>query len=933
MDNLGGGEIIQMKKIFTKFKQKINKRQLKIAVVGLGYVGLPLACEFAKKGFAVFGIDVDRDRIRRIKKRESYITDVSEQTLSRVVQRGCLKASNDFSILKDVDVVLICVPTPLKRKYQPDISYIISAVKEVAKNIKPGTLVILESTTYPGTTQEVILPIFQQQGLNPPKGIYLCFSPERVDPGNKKYPLVKIPKIVGGINPESAKLARLIYKIIIKKVVCVSSVRVAEMVKLLENTFRLINIGLIDELAMMAHKMDVDIWEIINAASTKPFGFMPFYPSAGVGGHCLNENEFLFVKNSEGLTTEKIGRLIKEIKDDSRTRMHRVNGCLYIKPPYLEVLSFDFLKKSACFKPVTILSEREYDGRMVNILTEDGRRLSVTDKHPLVVFNDGKFQIKFAQNVCVGDNIPIATNLLQEQQEEQKENNVILDLLNFLRIKDRDNIRVKPINFNWKIYTDKFKKICMDDYKSCYEYLRINQLPLRYFYALERMIKFEHSEFLLCTGRGNSYSEFPATLKLDRDLCRLIGYYLSEGCITEDSSLRIRFSFNRSEKEYIEDVKNILTKLGLKFSVYHSSQFYTECIKVSSRLLGYIFRDMLKCGSNSYNMAVPLQIFCMGREYKLNVLAGIFRGDASVESFFGRKIYTKNERLYFHNVNTASVQYFTINPVLFQQVVLLLQDLGIVPTFGKKRKYLLQICGYRHMKEVVKLFAGRKKEIISRYISDSKKRCINKTFKRYDNFFTVKVKGKEFTKADKVYSLEVKDTNTFIGSYGIILHNCIPKDPLYLYWKARHFGFAPKFIRLASKITSAMPGYIVSRLEEILAARNKSLSDSRILIIGVTYKKDVKDLRKSPALDVIEILQKKNAKVSYYDPLIPYLKFNEIDLKSTSPSGVNLEKFDCTVIVTPHSKVNYDFLLKKSSLIFDTQNVYSRIKSEKIIKL
>ncbi len=436
-----------MDKMLAKFNQKIKRKQLKIAVVGLGYVGLPLACEFAKQGFAVFGIDVDRDRIRRIKKRESYITDVSEQTLSRVVQRGYLKASNDFSILKGVDVVLICVPTPLKRRYQPDISYIISAVKEVAKNIKPGTLVILESTTYPGTTQEVILPIFQQQGLNPPEGIYLCFSPERVDPGNKKYPLVKIPKIVGGINPESAKLARLIYKIIIRKAVCVSSVRVAETVKLLENTFRLVNIGLIDELAMMAHKMGVDIWEIINAASTKPFGFMPFYPSAGVGGHCIN------------------------------------------------------------------------------------------------------------------------------------------------------------------------------------------------------------------------------------------------------------------------------------------------------------------------------------------------------------------------------------------------------------------------------------------------------------------------------------------------------KDPLYLYWKARHFGFAPKFIRLASNITSAMPGYIVSRLEEILAARNKSLSDSRILIIGVTYKKDIKDLRKAPALDVIDILQKRNVKVSYYDPIIPYLKFKDIDLKSMRLNRKNLAKFDCTVIVTDHSAVNYGLLLKSSALIFDTRNVYSKVQDKKIIKL
>ena len=918
-----------MKNGLAEFKQRIKKRKIKIAVVGLGYVGLPLACAFARKRITVYGIDVDEDRINSLKAKKSYITDITSSTISRFVSQGYLKPRLDFKTLNDIDVVFVCVPTPLKRKYQPDISFVINAVKSIAQNIKPGCLVILESTTYPGTTGEVILPIFKDKGLD---GIYLCFSPERIDPGNTTHPLETIPKVVGGIDKQSTQLAKLVYEIIFKQVVSVSSARVAETVKLLENTFRLVNIGLIDEMAMLAHKMEIDIWEVINAASTKPFGFMPFYPSAGVGGHCLDKNEFLAVKNSEGLKVEKIGDLIERIKDDSRTKMHRVNGCLYIKPPYLEALSFNFLENKPCYKPITILSERAYNGRMVNVLTEDGRRLSVTDKHPLIVFNDGQFQIKFAEDICIGDNIPIATNLLQ-QQKKQKENSLTIDLLNFLRIKPKDNIRVKPINFNWRIYTDKLKRICTDEYESCYEYLRINQLPLRFFYELEKIIIFEHSEFLLCTGRGNSYSEFPASVKLDQDLCRLIGYYLSEGCITEDSSLRIRFSFNRGETEYIDDVKNIIAKLGLKFSVYHSPRFYTECIKVSSRMLGYIFRDMLKCGSNSYNMTIPPQIFCLDKQYKLNVLAGLFRGDASVECFFGKKTYKKNGKTYNHNVNTASVQYFTINPVLFQQIILLLHDLGVVPTFHKKRKYLLRICGYTHMKDIINLFAGKKKELIYKYINDSKKRCINKTFKRYEAFFTVKVKNIDFTKANKVYSLEIKDTNSFIGSYGVVLHNCIPKDPLYLYWKAKHFGFGSRFIRLASEITNYMPTYIVKRLEELLTSRNKTLSESEILILGVTYKKDVKDLRKSPALDVIDILQSNNVKVSYFDPLIPYLKFHNIDLKCINLNKNALKQFDCVVIITNHSNIDYNWVLKNAPLIFDTRNVYSKINDSKVVRL
>ena len=436
-----------MKKNLIEFKRKIKQKKIKIAVVGLGYVGLSLACEFAKKGFSVFGIDLDKDRLRKLSMKKSYITDVSKQSLTKIIERRKLIPSNDFRILKDIDVVFVCVPTPLKRRYQPDISYIISAIKSIAKNIKPGSLIILESTTYPGTTEEVILPIFKQQGYQPPNGVYLCFSPERIDPGNKLYPLNRIPKIVGGINQESTRLASLVYKIIIKKVICVSQARVAETVKLLENTFRLVNIGLIDEMAMMAHKMGIDIWEVIQAARTKPFGFMPFYPSAGVGGHC------------------------------------------------------------------------------------------------------------------------------------------------------------------------------------------------------------------------------------------------------------------------------------------------------------------------------------------------------------------------------------------------------------------------------------------------------------------------------------------------------IPKDPLYLYWKARHFDFSSKFIKLASKITSFMPSYIVKRLEQILIARNKSLSNCRILIIGVTYKKDVKDLRKSPALDLIDILQRRDIKVSYFDPLIPFLRLNHINLRSLKLNKKNLSQFDCVVIVTNHSNLDYNFILKNSSLIFDTRNVYAKIKDKKIIKL
>jgi UDP-N-acetyl-D-glucosamine dehydrogenase len=272
---------------FKALKARIQNKKAKVAVVGLGYVGLPLAIEFAKKGFMVCGIEIDRDRLNYIKSRLSYITDISHKELRRVLASGKLCASSNFSALREMDAVIICVPTPLKRKYHPNISYIQQAVRSISKNLKKGSLIILESTTYPGTTNEVILPLLERVGLRHGEDFYLSFSPERIDPGNKQFPVHKIPKIVGGINQEATELAAELYGQVIHKVVPVSSARTAEVAKLLENTFRLVNIGLIDELAMMAHKMGIDIWEVIDAAKTKPFGFMPFYPGPGVGGHCI----------------------------------------------------------------------------------------------------------------------------------------------------------------------------------------------------------------------------------------------------------------------------------------------------------------------------------------------------------------------------------------------------------------------------------------------------------------------------------------------------------------------------------------------------------------------------------------------------------------------------------------------------------------------
>ena len=271
-------------------EQKIRSSRAKIAVVGLGYVGLPLALHFAKKGFRVFGLDLDTDRVTKLNGRTSYILDVPSSDLKAVIDRGNLSASSEFAALKDVDVIIICVPTPLKSKYTPDISYIVQAVRTIRQYLKKGTLIILENTTYPGTTRELIKPELEKSGLKAEKDFFLSFSPERIDPGNPQYDVTRIPKVVGGLSPRSTELTRMLYEKIIASVHPVSSAETAEMTKLLENTFRIINIGWANEVAMMCHKMKIDVWEVIEAAKTKPFGFMPFYPGLGVGGHCIPDD-------------------------------------------------------------------------------------------------------------------------------------------------------------------------------------------------------------------------------------------------------------------------------------------------------------------------------------------------------------------------------------------------------------------------------------------------------------------------------------------------------------------------------------------------------------------------------------------------------------------------------------------------------------------
>ena len=269
------------------FKTKIENREAQIGVIGLGYVGLPLAMEFVRAGFHVTGIDVDQEKVKKLKRGENYIQDVEDASVANAVATNQLSATSDFSVIQNLDAISICVPTPLNKQKNPDISHINSVMKNMKDFIHHNMLIVLESTSYPGTTRELVLPKLESKGLRVGHEFYLCFSPERVDPGNKKYKTANTPKVLGGITPNCGVMGELLYKTIVDEVVMVSSPETAEMVKLLENTFRAVNIGLANEVAIMCEKLGVDVWEVIDAAATKPFGFMKFTPGPGLGGHCI----------------------------------------------------------------------------------------------------------------------------------------------------------------------------------------------------------------------------------------------------------------------------------------------------------------------------------------------------------------------------------------------------------------------------------------------------------------------------------------------------------------------------------------------------------------------------------------------------------------------------------------------------------------------
>jgi UDP-N-acetyl-D-glucosamine dehydrogenase len=379
--------------------KKFQDRTARVAILGLGYVGLPLAVVFAEAGFTVTGVDPDGRKISLLNKGESYIPDVPATVVAKLFKSGHLKAVTDFSVLKNIDAVSICVPTPLSKTGDPDMSYILSATEELAKYMHKGMIVVLESTTYPGTTREILLPkLGEEKGLKVGEDWFLAFSPERVDPGRQDYTTLNTPKVVGGVTEGCTEVASAWYGAAIQHIHRVSSTEAAEMAKLLENTFRMINIGMVNELAIMCERMGVDVWEVIDAAATKPFGFMKFTPGPGLGGHCIPIDPLYlswkmkayqynarFIELASEINTNMPRYIVSRVLDamNERGKVLKGSKCLVLGAAYKP--DIDDIRESKALDVIGLLQKKgaavEYHDPYIPVLkTHDGLELrSVPD--------------------------------------------------------------------------------------------------------------------------------------------------------------------------------------------------------------------------------------------------------------------------------------------------------------------------------------------------------------------------------------------------------------------------------------------------------------------------------------------------------------------------------------------------------------------------
>ena len=851
-----------------------------ICIVGLGYVGLPLAAALSNH-FSVIGFDVKAQRIKELQEGKDLSGELSKESLLQ----NNIVYTTDPTRIKEALVVIICVPTPIDEHNKPDLKYVESATTIVGKNLSRGAVIVYESTVYPGVTENICVPLLEEySGLRCGDGFKVGYSPERINPGDKEHTIDKVVKIVSGSDAEALEVIDKVYSTL-TATYRAPSIKVAEAAKVIENIQRDLNIALMNELTLIFDKMDIDMYQVLEAAETK-WNFHAYQPGL-VGGHCFDQNSVIIVRDRHGERAERIGPFVEALPGPAKI----VGDTTLLYPSGLEVLSYDVDNATTSFQAVSFASKRKCS-EILHLHCPYNYQLAVTAKHPVIVYDKG-LKVKLAQDVVVGDQLVLSKTLPTRKKCPD------IDLLAVLPPQLYAKIRVKFRGRKVSEFRTTLNRLLPGKKGNYYVW---DYLPLKVFLQVEKKLGVSRQSVYLCTGRGPSFKKFPCIFPVDSDLARLLGYYLSEGCITRDRSLRTRFTFHRKETEYIRDVQDLLRRRGIDFSVYQDKTYQSTVIKVSSDLFGMVFRDILGCGTNCYTMNIPWMLMETDRVMKEELLKGIFRGDGGVTRYFRARTYHKSGKEFTHENNSITISFFTSSPTLFQQVVLLCLHFDLLPKMAKREGYLT-ITGPGDVARVRRWFLGEKKKKIDLYLHGMKKKVVYPHAQHLSKMITLEIQGIERRTTDTVYSLEVPATGTFITSYGIIAHNCIGVDPYYLTYKAQELGYEPKVILAGREINDGMHHFYAQKILQRLSGGINPTATPAILIVGLTFKPNVPDYRNSRIRFMMEELQRQNVEVYAYDPFVEKsVVEREFKVGWKSPTG-DLSSINLVVIAVEHRAV------------------------------
>jgi intein/homing endonuclease len=544
-----------------------------------------------------------------------------------------------------------------------------------------------------------------------------------------------------------------------------------------------------------------------------------------VGGHCQGGSETICIKDGNNIFLTSFDKFINQKMETKKSIMYHGTEIKFPNKNY-EVLSFNPNNEKTSFEKVKVFTKRKHN-KLLKIKTSIGKEIIVSDKHPVIIKENEQYNVKLAQDITKNDEIPVITKLPVVYQQQQIN---LIDL--FAKSTLISKIRVKLKNKNWRDFKNLICKTNLD--KKVSNFLNLNYLPfVDYLKIREKFLELSHeNELLLATGRGPSFSSIPAIFDIDKNFARFIGYYLSEGCLTEDKSLRTRITLNKQEHELLDDLTNILNNWQIKFSIYQDKQFNAQTLKISNRLFAEMLRH-LDAGKDSYDVNIPNIIMFNNDSIRFEVLKGVLRGDGGFSL-------------------PAKFSYFSSSKKLFEQVVLLLHNFDIFP-FLQKREGLLEINAKRQLEKLTDFVLDNKKTKLMTALNNISRYAKSNNYYQADDFFISKVKNITSEINDTfVYSLEVPSTSNYITTNGIMTHNCIGIDPYYLTYKAKQLGYRPEVISAGRRINDGMGKFVVEQAVKQMILDGHQVKGAKVAILGLTFKEDCPDLRNSRVIDLIK---------------------------------------------------------------------------------